>query len=423
MSSGLISRGLAVTRPPVRESTERATAELFPADWEVVTLDSVAKRGSGHTPDKEHPEYWGGDIKWISLADSDRLDRVYISETEQTVTPAGIAHSSAVVHPKGTVVLSRDAGIGKSAIMTDDMAVSQHFMAWQCGPHLDSYYLYYWLQSRKSEFERIAAGNTIKTIGLPYFKLLKIPLPLIEEQRAIATVLLDADELINSLDKLVVKKRAIKCSAAHLLLTREVRLPGFCNEWTSFRIEQLARPRLERVDPRKLGTETFCVELDRIEQGTGALSAGVANVPGMSLKCRFQRGDVLFGKLRAYLRKYWLADRSGICSTEIWALAPNIERIAPSFLFQLVQSDRFIQAASTAYGTHMPRSDWKIVRKLEFNIPNLNEQLAIGEALSDMDAEIATIEHRRNKVKALKHTMMQHLLTGRIRLLQPEVVA
>ena len=52
--------------------------------------------------------------------------------------------------------------------MKDDMAVSQHFMAWKCGPLLNNHYLYYWLQANKSEFERIAMGNTIKTIGLPY---------------------------------------------------------------------------------------------------------------------------------------------------------------------------------------------------------------------------------------------------------------
>ena len=108
-------------------------AGLIPDEWNVVLLDSVAKRGSGHTPDKKHSEYWGGDIKWVSLQDSDRLDKLFISDTEAKITPAGIANSSANIHPAGTVVLSRDAGVGKSAIMASEMAVSQHFMAWRCG--------------------------------------------------------------------------------------------------------------------------------------------------------------------------------------------------------------------------------------------------------------------------------------------------
>src|SRR5436305_452777 len=114
---------------------------VIPEDWEVVLLDSVAKRGSGHTPDKKHPEYWNGDIKWISLRDSDQLDALYINDTMAKITLLGIANSSAVMHQAGTVVLSRDAGVGKSAIMTDAMAVSQHFMAWQCGPRLNNHFL------------------------------------------------------------------------------------------------------------------------------------------------------------------------------------------------------------------------------------------------------------------------------------------
>ena len=129
----------------VKPGYKQTEVGVIPEDWEVVLLDSVSKRGSGHTPDKKHSEYWGGDIKWISLKDSDRLDAVYIDDTAAKITLAGIAHSSAIMHPAGTVILSRDAGVGKSAIMRDDMAVSQHFMAWQCGPRLNNYFLYYWL--------------------------------------------------------------------------------------------------------------------------------------------------------------------------------------------------------------------------------------------------------------------------------------
>jgi type I restriction enzyme S subunit len=153
----------------VKPGYKQTEVGVIPEDWGMPLLDSIAKRGSGHTPDKKHPEYWNGPIKWVSLRDSDALDKVFIEETAATITPGGIANSSAVLHPAGTVVLSRDAGVGKSAIMKTEMAVSQHFMAWQCGATLDNIYLYYWLQAAKPEFERIAMGNTIKTIGLPFF--------------------------------------------------------------------------------------------------------------------------------------------------------------------------------------------------------------------------------------------------------------
>jgi len=209
----------------VRPGYKQTEVGVIPEDWQAVLLDCVAKRGSGHTPDKKRPEYWNGELRWISLADSPSLDQGYIDNTVWTITPEGIAHSSAVLHPAGTVVLSRDAGVGKSGIMRTEMAVSQHFMAWQCGPGLDNRFLYYWLQAAKPEFERIANGTTIKTIGLPYFRDLKIPYPALHEQRAIATALSDVDALLDGLDRLIAKKRDLKRAAMQQLLTGMARPP------------------------------------------------------------------------------------------------------------------------------------------------------------------------------------------------------
>jgi len=190
LMSELLTRGI----PGRHTRFKQSDIGEIPGNWDLVLLDSVARRGSGHTPSKSHPEYWDGSIKWVSLQDSKRLDRLYIRDTAAKITPLGVEHSSATEHPAGTVVLSRDAGVGKSAITTDIMAVSQHFMAWVCGPRLSNHYLYYWLQRMKPEFERIAIGNTIKTIGLPYFKGLRLALPPREEQDEIARALTSCDE-------------------------------------------------------------------------------------------------------------------------------------------------------------------------------------------------------------------------------------
>ena len=89
----------------------------IPVEWDVTLLDSLAVRGSGHTPNKQRPAYWNGGIKWVSLADSRKLDDLYISETDKEISELGLKNSSAVLHPAGTVILSRDAGVGKSAIL------------------------------------------------------------------------------------------------------------------------------------------------------------------------------------------------------------------------------------------------------------------------------------------------------------------
>jgi len=168
-------------------------------EWRIQRIEELAKRGSGHTPDKKKECYYNGGIKWVSLADSNMLDNGYLYSTKIEISTEGLKNSSAVLHPAGTVILSRDAGVGKSAILYSDMAVSQHFIAWVCDESkFSNLFLYYVLQILKPTFESIAVGSTIKTIGLPYFKALCISVPSIEEQQKIADCLSSIDELITA---------------------------------------------------------------------------------------------------------------------------------------------------------------------------------------------------------------------------------
>lgn len=166
-------------------------------EWRKCKLEELAKRGSGHTPNKKHPSYYNGGIKWVSLADSDKLDNGYIFKTKHEISEAGLRNSSAVLHSPGTVILSRDAGVGKSGVLYSSMAVSQHFIAWSCEKSkLSNWFLYYFLQKMKPTFESIAVGNTIKTIGLTYFKEMIIFVPAVAEQQKIADCLTFLDALI-----------------------------------------------------------------------------------------------------------------------------------------------------------------------------------------------------------------------------------
>ncbi|MEW8472057.1 MAG: restriction endonuclease subunit S [Candidatus Thiodiazotropha endolucinida] len=182
--------------------------------WEERRLEDLAKRGSGHTPSKKISSYYNGGIKWVSLADSNRLDAGYIYDTKIEISEDGINNSSAVLHPAGTVILSRDAGVGKSAVLFSPMAVSQHFMAWQCHKsELSNWFLYYLLQKKKSSFEMIAVGNTIKTIGVSYFKEMAISVPSLSEQQKIANCLSSLDSLIaaqtEKIDALRIHKKGL----------------------------------------------------------------------------------------------------------------------------------------------------------------------------------------------------------------------
>lgn len=214
---------LRPTRAEAPHLYKESSLGWLPASWDAEVLDQVAVRGSGHTPSKNEPSFWNGGVKWISLADTFRLDRVYITETEKTISIAGIANSSAVLHPPGVVVLSRDAGVGKSAITTEPMAVSQHFICWRCSARLNNVYLYYWLQNEKRHFENIATGTTIPTIGLGFFKRYRVAVPRdVREQVRIATALLAIDNQLWERERELDKLQSLRKGLMEDLLTGRV---------------------------------------------------------------------------------------------------------------------------------------------------------------------------------------------------------
>lgn len=237
------------------------------------------------------------------------------------------------------------------------------------------------------------------------------------EQELIAAALSDVDALISGLDQLIAKKRDIKQGALQQLLTGKTRLSGFRGEWEEANFGDIAKIRNEKINTYGSELATFCVELEQVGQGTGQITGHTDASSRQSSKYCFCQGDVLFGRLRSYLRKFWLSDRGGVCSTEIWPLTPSGKEVTPEYLFQIVQTESFIDVASNAYGTHMPRADWNVIKNHPVSLPNINEQSAIAGALSGMDTEMAALERRRDKTRALKQGMMQQLLTGRIRLI------
>jgi len=161
-----------------------------PAHWEVIPIRKVAKLESGHTPSRSKPEYWVDcTVPWFTLADVWQIREAgldVIVETKEQVSLLGLASSSARLLPKGTVMLSRTASVGFSAIMGVDMATTQDFANWVCGPRLLPEFLLQTLRSMHGEFRRLMMGSTHNTIYMPDIQSLTIALPPIEEQSRIA---------------------------------------------------------------------------------------------------------------------------------------------------------------------------------------------------------------------------------------------
>ena len=151
--------------------------EEAPADWRWMKLGDLARLESGHTPSRSRPDWWGGDVSWISLTEIRALDGQWVESTQIKTNAAGIANSSARMLPRGTVCFSRTASVGFVTIMANPMATSQDFANWVCGDELDPEYLMHALIRSRVELRALATGATHKTIYMPLLEAFHLCLP------------------------------------------------------------------------------------------------------------------------------------------------------------------------------------------------------------------------------------------------------
>jgi type I restriction enzyme S subunit len=350
------------------------------------------------------------------------LDVSEITRTELTVSQEGIANSSARLLPKGTVVFSRTATVGKSTIMGHEMATSQDFANFICGSRLHNRYLMFLFRFMSSEWTRLMAGSTHNTIYMPVFQQLQILLPPLAEQEAIASALSDADTWIESLEQLIAKKRQIKQGAMQELLTGKRRLPGFSGEWETKRLGDVALLRngyAFKSDTYAVLGSFKVVTIANVQDGRMEMAeCNSLEILPRDLQVHHQLsvGDLLISMTGNVGRVCRVSHPNCLLNQRVGLVVPLSTSV--EFLYNLLRQRFFLAAmARKAKGGAQGNLSKVDILEFEMTIPNsLDEQQSIATVLSDMDTEIESLESKLAKAREIKQGLMQELLTGRIRL-------
>jgi type I restriction enzyme, S subunit len=262
--------------------------------------------------------------------------------------------------------------------------------------------------------------------------LIQIPciLPPLPEQHAIAEALGDIDALLGGLDRLIAKKRDLKQAAMQQLLTGQTRLPGFHGEWEVKRLGSTATLKA-RIGWQGLTTAEY------LDTGDFYLATGTEFKNGyidwnschyvdesrymQDKYIQLKKHDVLVTKDGTIGKVALITDlpKPATLNSGVFVIRPIESAFHPEFFYYLLCSTAFkefltqLSAGSTI--NHLYQKDF--VSFTYRTPPSLAEQTAIAAVLSDMDAELATLEARRDKTRALKQAMMQELLTGKTRLI------
>ena len=258
-----------------------------------------------------------------------------------------------------------------------------------------------------NEFRKNSQGMTSDTWNLKYpqIETIKTCIPVLAEQEKIADFLIALDQRIEKQRTLVEHLKKYKRGLLSVVFSRELSFSD--GQWISKPFAEIAHLGKKRYTPSPNESKP-CIELEHIEQLTGRLLGSVNSSEQNSQKSAFEKGDVLFGKLRPYLKKYALPDFEGVCSTEIWVFKPT-EWITSEFLYYLVQSEGFINAANISSGTKMPRAEWSKVASTVFFLPNIEDQTKIVNLLMKIDKKINTESMLLEKLEQFKKASLQKL--------------
>ena len=401
------------TTEDVPPGYKRTEAGVLPSEWEVssvgeeFTLQLGKMLDSAKNTGDPKPYIGNRAVQW-GRVDLEEVSSVRMKRSELKRYRVD----------KGDLLVCEGGEIGRSAIWNAPIPECYYQKALHrlrpkrgYSPFLVMSFLNLWASS--GMLANFVTQTSIAHLPKDKLELVPLPVPTPDEQRAIATALSDADALIESLDRLIAKKRAIKQAAMQQLLTGQTRLPGFTGEWETKRLGEIADIEMGQSPSSKFYNTNG--EGIPLIQGNAYIvdRRTIRRISTTQVTKRGQRGDVLLS-VRAPVGEVSRATFDVCLGRGVCAL-----RFPNDFLYH------YLVLIEPSWAKHSKGSTFDSVssadiRSLEIELPGAEEQTAIATVLSDMDNEIEALERRRDKARQTKQGMMQQLLTGRVRLVEPE---
>lgn len=396
----------------------------IPEDWDVAKIKDKSEVKTGGTPSTSISEYWNGNIKWMS---SGELNNKRIYDVVGRITEIGLNNSSANMIPKNSILIGL-AGQGKTrgtaAINYVDLSTNQSIAAILPSKYFNSEFLYQCIDKRYEELRELSSGGGGRG-GLNKTLIMNLPilLPPLPEQEKIAEVLSDIDELIESTQKLIDKKKDLKTATMQKLLAPKENWENRILGDLGVTYTGLSGKTKQDFETGNAYYITFLNIMNNISVNINTFEK--VNIKPTESQCLCKKNDIFFNTSSE------TPEEVGMCSVlmnEIENLYLNSfcfgfrlrknNEVDSLFLVYLFRSKfgRELMMRLAQGSTRYNLSKDNFIQST-IKIPKYEEQKKIAHLLFDMDAEIEALEKELNKYKDLKTGMMQELLTGKKRLL------
>ena len=413
----------------VRAGYKQTEVGVIPEDWEVKQLGELGKivRGGSPRPAGD-PRYFNGQFTpWLTVGELINIPahQVRVTETATSLTEEG-SKLSRTLHKDTVIIANSGATLGVAKLLDFTCCANDGIAAIVDHVAGDKEFVCFYVNTLTKHLrEVVATGNGQPNLNTGLISEIAIPFPPLPEQRTIATALSDVDALLSGLDSLIAKKQNLKQAAMQQLLTGQTRLSGFSGEWEVKRLGELAKVAKGRgLSKGLLATSgsNACILYGELFTTYARVIETVVSKTNSSDGLPGQRGDVLL-KGSTTTKGIDLAVASALLTDEVLLGGDiNVVRMKgeagydPVFMANLLTHTQKLAIADLAQGSTNIHLSGRNLLNLTLFLPVVAEQTAIATVLSDMDTELAALQARRDKTRALKQGMMQELLTGRIRL-------
>ena len=412
----------------VKQGYKQTEVGVIPEDWDVRKIGDFTDATAGGTPSTSHPEYWNGEILWMS---SGELNKRRIHNVIGRITELGYNNSSTHMIPENCVLIGL-AGQGKTrgtvAVNYVELCTNQSIAAIFPSKEHNSEYLYQNLWSRYEELRELSSGDGGRGgLNLTIIKNFPCAFPKLQEQNRIAEALSDVDSMISSLEKLIAKKKAVKQGTMQELLTGKKRLPGFTGEWVSGKWKDVLGCFSSGATPYRGNSEFYKGTIKWVSSGELNYNYITDTLEHISYDAQTITNLTLHpaGTFLMAITGLEAAGTRGSCAILGTAATTNqscmaiygTEKMSTEYLFHYYVQNGDELAIQYCQGTKQQSYTAAIVKELPIYYPeDVAEQNVIASILSDMDKEIETLEQKLAKNRQIKQGMMQQLLTGKIRL-------
>ena len=402
--------------PNVKEKLGYKFTEEFgyiPEDWDVTSLGNIANIKRGASPRPIDSPVWfdsNSNVGWTRISD---IKGKYLFSTEQRLSELGIKNSRYV--GADNVIMSICATLGRPTIVKNPICIHDGFVCF-FDLNQNFEYLYYVLEFIQDSWLTRGQVGSQSNLNTDLINNTLILLPPLSEQEKIAVVLSDIDELIESTQKLIDKKKDLKTATMQKLLVPNA-------AWSSYKLKELIE---EIIDNRgktpplsKYGyplLEIASLVDNKIDYNN--VSKYVSDdIFKNWFRKHLNKGDVLISTVGTTgIASYYSQKVKSVIAQNIVALR-FARYVNPLFMTYLISS-KYFNNILTSIQMNQVQASIKVSQMIELSIkiPDVDRQYTIANILADFDSEIETLVQELNKYKDLKTGMMQELLTGKKRL-------